>query len=253
MRLPTYQKVCNLILGVHPKNTIFSFNYHNVTHINSFLLKIKKNLSGSEYIVADIGAGRSPYYDYFSENVSRYIAIDVSESLPKNETRRIEQIPGFAENIPLRDSTADIVLCNQVLEHVVDPLMTVSELYRILKSGGKCVGSVPHVCPVHLEPHDFRRYTDLGLKQLLEDAGFSDINVEGNSGVYSTAVLMIAMDWMLTYRKEGEPQEFSTSKALLLSPIVGLMNVTGMILDKILGNKHRTPANLCWIATKPLG
>ncbi|WP_254721869.1 methyltransferase domain-containing protein [Kovacikia minuta] len=125
-------------------------------------------------------------------------------------------------------------------------------MYRVLKPGGWCIGSVPHVSPVHLEPFDFRRYTDLGLKQLLEKAGFTDINIEGSGGVHSAAALMIAMDWVLTTRKDGEAQGFSSSRAVLLAPVIGLMNAIALLMDTILGNKHRTPANLCWIAKKPI-
>ncbi|KYC36857.1 ubiquinone/menaquinone biosynthesis protein [Scytonema hofmannii PCC 7110] len=245
------KKISILVLGSHPNNTIFSFNYHNVYHINKFLLQCKEKINSPGHILVDIGSGRSPYYLIFSDIVSKYIAVDSSESLPKNESRAIEQIPGIAETVPLTDAIADIVLCNQVLEHVNDPSKAANEMYRILKPGGKCIGSVPHVSPVHLEPYDFRRYTDLGVKQLLQNAGFVEITVEGNGGVHSTAALMIAMDWMLTPRREGEPQRFSSTKALLLSPLVGLMNTIGLILDSWLGNKQRTPANLCWTAIKP--
>src|ERR1700730_10091124 len=101
---------------------------------------------------------------------------------------------GFAESVPLPDACADIVISNQVLEHVLDPNKAVSEAYRILKPAGWFVGSVPHVSPVHLEPHDFRRFTDLGLEQILEKHGFGEIEVEGNCGVFASASLMIAMD-----------------------------------------------------------
>jgi SAM-dependent methyltransferase len=164
----------------------------------------------------------------------------------------IKQIVGFAELLPLENSFADIVLSNQVLEHVLDPIKAVSEMYRVLKPNGLCIGSVPHISPVHLEPYDFRRYTDLGLEKLLKEAGFIDIKIEGNGGVYSAAALMIAMDWMLTSKEEGKAQGFSSSRAVLLSPIVGLMNALALSSDMILGNKNRTPANLCWIASKPL-
>jgi ubiquinone/menaquinone biosynthesis C-methylase UbiE len=245
-------KVSPLILGKHPDNTIFSFNYQNVRHISKFIKINRCNFSGNKNILIDIGSGSSPYFPVFSDIVQDYVAIDSSDSLPKNESRPIRQIIGFAEQLPLDNSSADIVLSNQVLEHVLDPIKAVSEMYRVLKPNGLCIGSVPHISPVHLEPYDFRRYTDLGLEKLLKDAGFINIKIEGNGGVYSSVALMIAMDWMLTSRQEGKPQGFSTSRALFLSPIVGFMNALALILDKILGNKNRTPANLCWTASKPL-
>jgi hypothetical protein len=60
------------------------------------------------------------------------------------------------------------------------------------------------------------------------------------------------MDWMLTPRKDGVSQGFSAKKALLLSPIVGLINILGLLLDFLTKDKYRSPANLCWSASKPL-
>lgn len=247
------RKASNYILGNHPNNTIFSFNYHNVSHLVDFLSRKAASLGGSNTsVLVDIGAGRSPYYEVFKPKVARYISLDRQECLPTHETREIKQVVGIAEEIPLDSASVDIALCNQVLEHVSDPLKTVDEIYRILKPGGKFIGSVPHVSPVHLEPYDFRRYTDLGLRQLLESSGFVNSEIEGNGGVYSAAALMIAMDWMLTAREDGKPQGFSQSRALWLSPLVGFLNLSGTLLDNLLKDKKRTPANLCWIAYKPI-
>ncbi|MGD1874125.1 MAG: methyltransferase domain-containing protein [Mastigocoleus sp.] len=246
------KKIYILFLGQHPHNTFLSFNYHNISHINKYIKREIKNIAGSKkYILADIGSGKSPYYQILSEISSKYVAVDMKDNLPENETRSIEQVYGVAEEIPLENSTIDIVLCNQVLEHVNDPIKSVDEIYRILKPGGKFIGSLPHVSPVHLEPYDFRRYTDLGLKKLLDSAGYTDIKIEGSGGVHSAAALMITMDWMLNPRKEGIPQSFSPIKAFLLSPIVGFINLSSSLLDFLIKDKGRTPANLCWTATKP--
>ncbi|MDO8302445.1 MAG: methyltransferase domain-containing protein [Sedimentisphaerales bacterium] len=247
--MSVFFRVYNLVMGRHPNNTIFAFNFVNVRHLNRFLRACRKNINGS-HVVVDIGAGGSPYHSIFSDIASRYIAIDAPGSLPKYKKRQIEYIAGFAEDLPLKDLSADIVLCNQVLEHVKDPSGAVNEILRILKPGGLFIGSAPHVCPVHLEPYDYRRFTDLGVEQLLADAGFKDIVVEGSGGVHSTAALMLAMDWMLSPIEEGEPQKFSMQRALFLAPLVGIMNATAIALDFLFGNKHRTPANLCWVAVK---
>lgn len=248
----TSNTLCPFILGKHPNNTICSFNYHNVSHINKFLSEVQNSLE-AEICLVDVGAGKSPYYSFFSSKVSEYIAVDMEASLPKVESRNIRQVAGFAEEIPLENSIADVVLSNQVLEHVNDPVKTVSEIYRLLKPNGKFIGSVPHISSVHLEPYDYRRYTDFGVEQLLKDAGFTNIRIDQSGGVYSATALMIAMDWMLTPRIENEPQGFSMNRALLLAPIVGFMNVMGLLLDKVTSSKKRRSfANLCWIAEKPI-
>ena len=238
------------VLGDHPNNTIFSYNWHNVRHINRFFADAARALPEKKLVFADIGGGRSPYFDHFLSRQAAFHVVDLADSLPREERRPIVQHPGFAENIPLTDEFADVVLCNQVLEHVVDPEQSVREMHRILRHGGWIIGSVPHVSPIHLEPYDFRRYTRYGLKQILVKAGFEDVRVEGSGGVFSAAALMVCMDVMLSRLREGSPQSFLGRRALVLSPIVGLINAAAWVLDRILGDKGRTPANLCWTARK---
>jgi ubiquinone/menaquinone biosynthesis C-methylase UbiE len=41
--------------------------------------------------------------------------------------------------IPVPDSTYDLVLCTQVMEHVPDPLGVLREFHRVLKPGGQAL------------------------------------------------------------------------------------------------------------------
>ncbi|GAB4142107.1 MAG: hypothetical protein Fur0046_18420 [Cyanobacteria bacterium J069] len=246
------QTLTNWILGVHPNNTCFAFNWHNVRHIRRFLGVTVAQIEGTDLRLADVGGGRSPYYPFFASKASQYLVIDLAEALPQGETRPIKQLVGTAEEIPLGDREVDIVLCNQVLEHVLDPVQSMREMDRILKPGGYFIGSVPHVSPIHLEPYDYRRYTALGIKQLLQQQGYEGIKVEGNGGVFRTAALMIAMDLLLSKRQPGRSQQFNADMALLLSPLIALLNLSSLLADKLFGDRQRTPANLCWVARKKL-
>ncbi len=242
--------IYRFILGTHPYNTIFSYNYHNIVPLVSFLKSTSKQISSNGNLMVDIGAGEIPYYSIFSDVIERYIAIDMEGSMPENDPRPIEQKISAAESLPLDSEIADIVMSNQVLEHVLDPVKAVAESHRILKKGGLFIGSVPHISPVHLEPYDFRRFTDLGVRKLLEEAGFTRITIEGNSGVFGAAAMLVNMDIMLSVRKEGEEQKFSNLKAFLLFPVVGFINLLALLLDTVLPNSKRSPSNLCWRAFK---
>lgn len=244
-----FNSVYTFVKGKHPNNTIFAFNYHNIRHVNRFMKSEARKLD-SEQVFIDVGAGKSPYYPLFADKAKKYIAYDLESSLPKDEKRPIDQLIGFAEDINLPDNTADVMLSNQVLEHVLDPRKATAEAFRVLKSGGFFLGSVPHVSPVHLEPYDFRRYTDLGLIQLLEREGFQVELVEGNAGVFSSAAFMISMDLVLSKTKKGEEQRFNSMRALLLSPFIGCLNLIGLIIDSI-RNSNRSASNLCFRAQKP--
>ncbi len=67
---------------------------------------------------------------------------------------------------------ADVVICEQVLEHLPDPLQAARNLLASLEPGGHAVVSVPFMIRIHPEPSDYWRFSADGLRRLLESAGF---------------------------------------------------------------------------------
>jgi len=80
----------------------------------------------------------------------------------------------------------DVVLCEQVLEHVVDPAAAAGNLRSLVRPGGTVIVSTPFLIRVHELPafgmHDYWRFTPRGLRLLLENAGLEvdDIGQWGN-------------------------------------------------------------------------
>jgi SAM-dependent methyltransferase len=67
------------------------------------------------------------------------------------------------------------VLCSEVLEHVRRPWVALPELRRVLRPGGTLIVTTLTAFPIHGFPDDYYRYTESGLRALLEDAGFVGI------------------------------------------------------------------------------
>lgn len=69
----------------------------------------------------------------------------------------------------------DVVICEQVLEHVVDPLLAARNLGRLCEPGGHVIVSTPFLIRIHELPEygmrDYWRFTPRGLRTLLERAG----------------------------------------------------------------------------------
>jgi len=65
----------------------------------------------------------------------------------------------------------DVVICEQVLEHVSDPDAAVRTLGRLARTGGRILVSTPFLIRIHGAPDDYWRFTPLGLRTLLERQG----------------------------------------------------------------------------------
>jgi SAM-dependent methyltransferase len=92
---------------------------------------------------------------------------------------RSVNFPEFDLCAPLAETqVADVVICEQVLEHVLDPITATRNLFGLLRPGGRLIVNTPFLVKIHAHPGDFWRFTPDGLRILLAQAGFSDIEVE---------------------------------------------------------------------------
>ena len=65
----------------------------------------------------------------------QYDTIDINSPLAK--------IKADICDLPIKDNTYDFILCNHVLEHILDDNKAISELYRVLKKDGVGIFQVP--------------------------------------------------------------------------------------------------------------
>jgi SAM-dependent methyltransferase len=84
--------------------------------------------------------------------------------------------PEFDLCAPLEGrATFDVVICEQVLEHVPDPCVAARNLRELTVPGGVVIVSTPFLIKVHELPlyglNDYWRFTPRGLQTLLERAG----------------------------------------------------------------------------------
>lgn len=70
------------------------------------------------------------------------------------------------------------VLCSEVLEHVARPWVALPKLREAMRPGGWLIVTTLFAFPEHGFPDDFYRYSRSGLKLLLEDAGFNNVQTE---------------------------------------------------------------------------
>lgn len=69
----------------------------------------------------------------------------------------------------------DVVICEQVLEHVMDPLRAVKSLCRLTRPRGLLIVSTPFLVKLHNHPGDYWRFAPDGLALLLQYGGFENV------------------------------------------------------------------------------
>lgn len=110
-------------------------------------------------VIANIGCGDRTY------SSSGVLNLDI---VPGS----IVDVVGVAEALPLREGVVDGVMLQAVLEHVADSERTLSEIFRVLRPGGRAMIDLPFIQGYHASPADYRRFTEMGLRNELERHGF---------------------------------------------------------------------------------
>jgi 2-polyprenyl-3-methyl-5-hydroxy-6-metoxy-1,4-benzoquinol methylase len=94
-----------------------------------------------------------------------------------------------------KDGSFDLVVASHVLEHLVDPWQAAKDIHRVLAPNGMLIGAIPNVRHMSvvvplvfggkwryrpsgiLDRTHLRFFTDEGIRTMLSDAGFSDIEI----------------------------------------------------------------------------
>jgi SAM-dependent methyltransferase len=136
--------------------------------------------------VVDVGCGGQPYRALFPERV-QYVGIDIADASTNFGYDTTDTIYFDGGQWPEQTANADLVLCTEVLEHVPSPEKFLQQAYRSLRPGGCLVGTVPFAARWHFIPFDYWRFTPSGLKQLLESAGFENVQVWARGNALTVA------------------------------------------------------------------
>jgi 2-polyprenyl-3-methyl-5-hydroxy-6-metoxy-1,4-benzoquinol methylase len=153
--------------------------------------------------VLDVGCGEGRFAAELARAGAEVMGVDVAaEPLRRARERHPEldlrQVPP-AGAWPLKDASFDAVWAGEVIEHVADTAGWLSELRRVLRSGGLLLLSTPdhgrlpmlgwalapRTFATHFDPRSdhLRFYTPRSLSELLEDFGFQDVAVRRAGGL----------------------------------------------------------------------
>lgn len=135
----------------------------------------------------DVGCGTKPYQELFDVDI--YVGLDINNESSK--TLGMADYLYDGTTFPHQNEEFDSVLCNQVLEHVFNPVEFICEIRRVLKPKGRLLLTVPFVWEEHEQPFDYARYSSFGLQELLKAQGFKIIEQQKIGTAVSTIFQLI--------------------------------------------------------------
>lgn len=231
---------------------------HRTNSSRAYLLEFARQAAASVppgAAVLDAGAGRTPYKSLFAH--ARYESADFCQidQMPYGDITYVCDLA----HIPVPDAKYDLVLLTQVLEHVPEPRSVLQELFRVLKPGGALWLSAPLFFEEHDTPFDFYRYTQYGLRHLLQTTGFTIQKLTWLEGYYGT----LSHQLINAYRALSlRPRDYGSGVWGVLGPLAAIVlkpTLAGIsLLYGQLDLHHKFTArgmckNYTVVATKPAG
>jgi SAM-dependent methyltransferase len=172
--------------------------------------------------VLDIGGRIQPYRALLEGRVRSYIAIDLRET-------SLVDIVARGEQIPLKGSQCDLVICTQTLQYTWDPALVIGEIYRVLKPGGLLLLSVPATA-VRDSEEEAWRFFPYSLRKLLSQFRETEILPEGGSVIGFFRTINTGLGIMVRYR---------SLRAVYLRTLCPILNLLGYAIDKCLPSENQ--------------
>jgi SAM-dependent methyltransferase len=91
--------------------------------------------------VLDAGSGAGSFPG--AEFSCAWLALD-DDPAAFTTTVRYSRVVGGSHQLPVRDSSIDLLICHHALEHLIHLDQTLSEMARVLKPDGRCYISIPN-------------------------------------------------------------------------------------------------------------
>jgi SAM-dependent methyltransferase len=161
------------------------FNYGYIVRDRWIVSEAKKVPAGSK--ILDIGCGTAPYRHLFAHcdyKTHDFKQLDASQNRAGKEYAKVDYVSDII-SIPVPDSSFDVLICTEVLEHVPEPIRALKEFSRIVKPGGVVLLSAPLAGFVHQEPyHFYGGFSPFFYQKFLKEFGFKDVRVMKNEGFF---------------------------------------------------------------------
>ncbi len=151
--------------------------------------------------ILELGCGEGMFGSYLRENLgAKVVGIEIESKFATKAKKDLDKVYiGDAETIikKLPAKSFDVIVANDVLEHMVDPYSVLKEAKRILKKNGVVVSSIPNMRNFHVIYHlvrhgqweyvesgildrtHLRFFTQKSIRNMYERLGYEVVQHEG--------------------------------------------------------------------------
>lgn len=136
--------------------------------------------------VLEIGSGEGYGVMELASCADKFIAVDKYETMIPKEFKEKHNITFLQAEVPplerIESSSVDFVVTFQVIEHIKDDMSFLSEIKRVLKTGGKLIMTTPNAfMSLTRSPWHIREYNPEQMKVLMESV-FPHLELKGVFG-----------------------------------------------------------------------
>jgi len=193
-------------------------------------------------------AGGLQWLTSYSNAGGQVVGLDI-EPIHAASSENIQFVVGSIAAAPFANHSFDTVLALDVLEHLDDDILALSEASRLLKPGGLLVITVPALPSLwggqDLISEHRRRYTKRSLRQLLESSGLSEYRIT----YFNTLLFPVtaAVRWSRRVRRKADQprSDFDDNRPGPLNEILASVFSS----ERFLINRAPLPAGVSLLAT----
>ena len=146
-----------------------------------FIRQMRNIFNNSNDRILDVGCGEKPYYHDFMKG--SIICLDI------RKTGKVHVV-GDADFLPLKKGSFDKAIMVNSLYYYKNSANVIDNISSILKKNGKLLIIAPFFYPIHDSPDDKYRFTEYGVRTILEK-NFKIEKIEPVGGLFNLPVVML--------------------------------------------------------------